>query len=97
SLERLAWVGFATGTALALMALAQHLSGDREQIYWRYDTGGPVFGPFVNKNHFAFQIHLFAGLGAGLFLRIAQRNGLQSALAPGLLGGLGLMLVAVGF
>lgn len=97
SLERLAWVGFATGTTLALLALGQHLSGERERIFWSYDTGGPVFGPFVNKNHFAFQIHLFVGLSVGLFLRIAQRNGLQSPLAAGLLGGIGLMVVAVGF
>ena len=97
SLERLAWVGFATGTALALVALAQHLSGERERIYWRYDTGGPVFGSFVNKNHFAFQIHLFVGLGIGLFVRIAQRDRLQSPLAAGLLSGLGLMVVAVWF
>jgi hypothetical protein len=81
ALGRLAWVGFATGVALALVALAQHLSGERERIYWRFDTGGPVFGSFVNKNHFAFQINLFAGLGIGLFLMVAQREGLKSPLA----------------
>lgn len=97
ALARLAWVGFATGTALALIALAQHLSGERERIYWTYDTGGPVFGSFVNKNHFAFQIHLFAGLGIGLYLEVARREGVHSPAALGLLGGLGLMLAAVGF
>ncbi len=97
SVRRLAWVGFATGTALALLALTQYLSGERETIYWQFDTGGPVFGPFLNKNHFAYQIHLFAGLGIGLFLRTARREGPRSPLALGLLGGLGLMVAAVGF
>ena len=47
-----------------------------------------MFGPFVNKNHFSFQMHLFVGLSAGLFLRVAQPDGLSSPLSAGLLGGL---------
>lgn len=97
SLQQLSWAGFATGTALALLAMTQYLSGDIESIYWTFNTGGPVFGPFVNKNHFAYQIHLFAGLSIGLFLKVAHREGLKSPLAIGLLSGMGLMLAAVGF
>jgi O-antigen ligase/tetratricopeptide (TPR) repeat protein len=97
SLRRLAWVGFATGTGLALLALAQYLSGERERIFWQVETGGPVFGTFVNKNHFAFQIHLFAGLAVGLFLSVARREGVSSPAGIALLGGLGLMVAGVGF
>jgi O-antigen ligase/tetratricopeptide (TPR) repeat protein len=97
SLTRLAWVGFATGVALALAALTQYLSGDRERIYGRFEAAAVVFGPFVNKNHFSFQMHLFIGLAAGLFLRVARRDGLHSPLVAGLVGGLGLMFAAVAF
>ena len=96
-LTRLAWVGFATGTALALVAITQYLAGDRERIYGRYDAGAVVFGPFVNKNHFSFQMHLFIGLAVGLFLHMARSHGLRSPHAAGILGGLGLMVAAVGF
>ena len=97
SLRRLAWIGFVVGVGLAILAIAQYLSGERERIYWRDPTGALMFGPFVNKNHFSFQMHLFVGLSAGLFLRVAQRDGLSSPLSAGLLGGLALMIVAMGF
>jgi hypothetical protein len=97
SLSRLAWVGFATGALLALAAISQYLGGHRERIYGRFDAGAVVFGPFVNKNHFSFQMHLFIGLAVGLFLRLARRHGLRSPHATGILGGLGLMVAAVGF
>ena len=97
ALKHLAWVGFAAGVALALAALTQHLAGDRERIYGRYEAGAVVFGPFVNKNHFSFQLHLFIGLSIGLFLRLARRDGLHSPQVAALLGGLGLMVAAIGF
>lgn len=97
ALARLAWVGFVTGVALALMAITQYLAGDRERIYGRFDTGAVVFGPFMNKNHFSFQMHLFIGLAAGLFLRTARRHGLHSPQSAGLIAGLGLMVASVGF
>jgi O-antigen ligase/tetratricopeptide (TPR) repeat protein len=98
SFRRLAWVAFATGVALSVLGLAQYLSGARSRIYWGEDTGYAVFGPFVNKNHFAFQVNLFAGLAAGLFLCVARRPAWWNA-PPGLalLGGLGLMAAAVAF
>jgi len=97
ALARLAWIGFATGVALALAALTQYLAGDRERIYGRFDAGAIVFGPFVNKNHFSFQMHIFIGLAAGLFLRVARRDGLHSPQVAALIGGLGLMFAAVAF
>jgi len=95
--RRLAWAGFVTGAALALLGLAQHLSGTRTLIYWRVDGGGPVFGPFANKNHFAFQVHLFGGLAAGLFLCVARRGNWRVPVGLALLGGLGLMAAGVAF
>jgi O-antigen ligase len=98
SFRRLAWVGFAAGVALAVLGLAQYLSGARTRIYWGEDLGYAIFGPFVNKNHFAFQVNLFAGLAGGLFLWVARRpGGWRSPAGLALLGGLGLMAAAVAF
>jgi len=97
SFRRLAWVGFGTGLGLALLGMVQYLSGDRMRIYGE-DVGVEVFGPFVNRNHFAFQVNLFAGLAAGLFLGLARRpDGWRTPEGIGLLGGLGLMAAAVAF
>jgi tetratricopeptide (TPR) repeat protein len=97
SLRRLAWVGFATGLLLALLGVSQFLAGPRLGPLNPPAEAGPGFGPFVNKNHFAFQVLLFAGLSVGLFLQAARREGVESPPAIGVLLGLGLMLGAVGF
>lgn len=94
---RLAWVGFATGLVLALLGMSQFLAGKWLQLYDPPERGGPGFGPFLNKNHFAFQVLLFAGLSIGLYLRAARREGLASPEALGILPGLGLMIAAIGF
>src|SRR5205814_894466 len=75
SVRTLAWVAFAAGVGLSLLGLAQYLSGHRALSFWRAPGDDPGFGPFVNENHFAFQINLFAGLSAGLFLCEARRPG----------------------
>lgn len=94
--RRLAWVAFAAGVGLAALGLAQFLSGERTRVYWRFWSGANSFGPFGNKNHFAYQVNLFAGLAGGLFAAIAARPGAwRSPAAPALLGGLGLMAAAV--
>ncbi len=98
SLTQLAWAGFASGTALAAIGLAQYLSGERSRVYWTLDREASVFGPFTNKNHFAFQINLFLGLAGGLFITVARRpGGWRSPIGLGLLAGLGLMAVSVAF
>ncbi len=98
SFRRLAWVGFATGFGLAFLGLAQYLSGARTLIYWRVEGGAPIFGPFANKNHFAFQVNLFAGLTGGLFLWLVRKEGgWRTPIALAVLGGLGLMAVSVAF
>jgi tetratricopeptide (TPR) repeat protein len=98
ALRKLAWVGFGAGVALSLLALLQTLSGDRSRVYWTVPVGSRPCGPFVNKNHFAFQINLFLGLAGGLFVSVAHRDrGWRSPAGLGLLGGAGLMATALAF
>ncbi|VTT99461.1 membrane protein : Putative membrane protein OS=Rhodopirellula sallentina SM41 GN=RSSM_04202 PE=4 SV=1: O-antigen_lig [Gemmataceae bacterium] len=98
ALRRLAWVGFATGVALALIALLQNFSGDRSRVFWAIPVGSRSCGPFVNKNHFAFQMNLFLGLAGGLFVSVTHRDrGWRSPAGLGLLGGAGLMATALAF
>ncbi len=98
SLNQLAWVAYATGVALALLALLQALSGDHSHVFWLLPVKSRPFGPFVNKNHFAFQINLFMGLTGGLFVSVAHRQrGWRSPSGLGLLCGLGLMATSLAF
>jgi O-antigen ligase/tetratricopeptide (TPR) repeat protein len=85
SLRRLAILAFINGSLLALFALVQAFSADPETIYWYYPVPGltGVFGPYVNRNHFAFYLNVCVGLGAGLLLsRYAGRGLLQGAGGP---------------
>ena len=66
------------GVGLAILAIDSVPFGRTRNGSLADPTGVLVFGPFVNKNHFSFQMHLFVGLSAGLFLRVAQRDGLSS-------------------
>ena len=52
------------------------LRGPRDHLLVLPRTGGDrVFGPFVNRNHFAFYMNVCLGLGAGLLLsRYAGRE-----------------------
>ena len=71
--RRLAWVAFANGVLLAVLAVGQAAGGSRSLLYWRFEAPNVVFGPFVNKNHYPFYIHLCAGLGLGLLLGTARK------------------------
>jgi O-antigen ligase/tetratricopeptide (TPR) repeat protein len=79
SLRRLALVCFVNGAALALFALVQFFTTQRHVIFWFYETGGTVFGPFINRNHFAFFVNvclcLTGGLLAGYWLNGRRREG----------------------
>lgn len=94
-LRHLAWAACGTGLLLSLTGIVQYLSGERERIYGHFATDGPSFGPFVNKNHFAFQIELLFGLSFGLWLAEWQRHGWRSPVTAGVFFVLGLMLSAV--
>ena len=85
SLRRLGIAAFVNGSLLALFGLVQAFSADPQTIYWSYPAPGAtaVFGPFINRNHFAFQMNVCVGLGAGLLLsRYAGRGRMQGAAGP---------------
>jgi O-antigen ligase len=92
---QLAWAACGTGLLLSLTGIIQYLSGERERIYGHFVTDGPSFGPFVNKNHFAFQLELLLGLSLGLWLAEWRRYGWRSPATVGVFFILGLMLSAV--
>lgn len=52
SLRRFAWAAMLNGVLLALVALGQFFSSKAGVVFWTYDTGGAVFGPFVCRNHY---------------------------------------------
>ncbi len=75
-LRRLGWAALINGTLLALFGLVQVFSAKPQTIYWTYPTSGSPFGPFINRNHFAFYINICLGLGVGLLLaQLAERDG----------------------
>ena len=67
SLRRLGFVCLANGAALALFALIQFFTAAAPHfIFWDIPTGGQVFGPFINRNHFAFFVNVCVCLTGGL-------------------------------
>ena len=84
SLRRLGIAAFVNGSLLALFGLVQAFSANPQTIYWSYPAPGEaVFGPFINRNHFAFHMNVCVGLGAGLLLgRYAGRGRMQGAGGP---------------
>ena len=85
SLRRLGIAALVNGSLLALFGFVQAFSADPQTIYWSYPAPGAtgVFGPFINRNHFAFQMNVCVGLGAGLLLsRYAGRGRMQGAAGP---------------
>lgn len=59
----------AAGLLVALLGLAQYLTGS-QKIYWLIEPsqGGWIFGPYVNRNHFAGLMELWIPLALGLAL-----------------------------
>ncbi len=64
--ESMAFAGF----LIALMAIAQYLTSNGK-IYWLVEPthGGWIFGPYVNRNHYAGLMELWTPLAIGLALR----------------------------
>ena len=56
------------GAALSLFGLVQFFTSPANVIYWTDQTRGAVFGPFINRDHFAFYVNLCIGLGIGLLV-----------------------------
>ncbi|MBA4388061.1 MAG: hypothetical protein C0404_08780 [Verrucomicrobia bacterium] len=56
------------GFIMAVMAIAQKLSGSMEILWFHVPRyGGNVFGTFSNRNHFAFHLTMMFGLALGVF------------------------------
>jgi O-antigen ligase/tetratricopeptide (TPR) repeat protein len=68
SLRRLTIVMTVNGALLAVVGLAQAFSSQKGLLYWSYPSAGLIFGPFINRNHFAGYLNLCIALGAGLLL-----------------------------
>ena len=67
-IERAAAILFWFGFALSVFAIIQNFTGTRS-IYWiRESPVETLFGPFVNKNHFAGLIEILLPLGLGPML-----------------------------
>lgn len=66
-LTRLAWFLILLGFAISLFGIAQHFTSD-SKIYWirELPRGGDLFGPYVNRNHFAGFVELVAPTGLAL-------------------------------
>ncbi|MCL4522715.1 MAG: O-antigen ligase family protein [Acidobacteria bacterium] len=69
-LKRLAESLGIAGFLIAVLAIAQYLTANGK-IYWLIEPthGGWVFGPYVNRNHFAGLMELWTPLAIGLALR----------------------------
>src|SRR5262245_31268190 len=70
-LSFLADVLTAFGTLLAVFALIQYFTWDH-RMYWLRSTSYDVFGPFVNRNHFAGYMAMLAPIPIGLMLTVVH-------------------------
>jgi O-antigen ligase len=67
SLEALAWFLILFCFAVSLLGIIQHFTSE-DKIYWFREPaeGGAIFGPFVNRNHFAGFLELVLPVGLAL-------------------------------
>lgn len=66
-LERLLWFFVVLSFVVSLFGIIQHFTSEGE-IYWfrHLQQGGDVFGPYVNRNHFAGFVELTVPVGLAL-------------------------------
>jgi O-antigen ligase len=67
-LRRLSAALLINAAVMSLFGFVQFFSSPQHVVFWEFETRGQVFGPFVNRNHFAFHTNLAIGLGVGLLL-----------------------------
>ncbi len=70
ALRRLSVALLINGVLLSYFALAQWFTSPHNMLYWTYPSLGSVFGPFINRNHFAFYMNICIGLSLGLLLHV---------------------------
>jgi len=66
------------GFAVAVMGIVQYLTADGRLYWtWKLENGGRMFGPYINRNHFAGLMEMWCPLALGMALlpeyRLAQR------------------------
>lgn len=68
-LVKLVWFLVVLGFSVALLGIIQHFTSEGT-IYWfrQLPEGGDVFGPYVNRNHFAGFVELIAPMGLSLLV-----------------------------
>jgi O-antigen ligase len=68
-ISRLAWFLISLCFAVSLLGIAQHFTSEGK-IYWLRQPleGGDIFGPFVNRNHFAGFVELTLPIGIALMI-----------------------------
>jgi len=68
-LVRLAWFLVFLGFSVGLLGIIQYFTSEGT-IYWvrKLSQGGDVFGPYVNRNHFAGFVELVVPVGMALLL-----------------------------
>jgi O-antigen ligase len=68
-LVKLAWFLIVLGFSVALLGIIQHFTSEGT-VYWYRQLlqGGDVFGPYVNRNHFAGFVELVAPIGLSLLV-----------------------------
>jgi O-antigen ligase len=55
------------GCAIALLGIAQYLTASGKLYWiWELENGGRMFGPYVNRNHFAGLMELWCPLALGM-------------------------------
>jgi O-antigen ligase len=68
-LTKLAWFLIFLGFGVSLLGIIQHFTSNGK-VYWVRETavGGDIFGPYVNRNHFAGFVELVLPVGLALLV-----------------------------
>jgi O-antigen ligase/tetratricopeptide (TPR) repeat protein len=74
SLKRLALVLIVNGCLLSIFGMVQKVRSPEDHVYGIHVEGSQVFGPFINRNHFASYVNFSICLGVGLFLASMEKR-----------------------
>lgn len=85
-IDRIVRVMMTTGFGLALFGIIQHFAGNGK-LYWirELTQGGSLFGPYVNRNHFAGYMEMVIPLTIGYI--VANRRPMSDGRVPAPKGG----------
>ncbi len=91
-LRRLAVAALVNGALLSVFGLLQFFSSQKNLLYWSVPSQGTVFGPFINRNHFACYANLCIGLGVGVLVYLRHAEAARETGGSGGPGELALLL-----